>query len=310
MDASLHTDLNWNLLRVFYIVASEQSVTRAAKRLGLSQPSVSNGLRRLEDQLGRRLVIRDSRHFELTPCGTKILAECVQIFDSASRISAIVGADETGERGLVRYQIVSNLASPMLDEIMRLFHQRHRAVTFQGEIQNSQIIVRNILENRLNLGICLLAEPQPGLCALRLFREEFSLFCGAEHPLFGQRRVSIEDVESEPFVSFACATQGAGLEPMSTLLAGTRLGRHIIGLSTNMEEVRRMIVSGLGIGVLPLMTAQQDIRDGALWPLRITDEPIGADVYLVHAQPERLAPAERNFVAIVHELIALYPDMS
>jgi DNA-binding transcriptional LysR family regulator len=77
-----------------------------------------------------------------------------------------------------------------------------------------------------------------------------------------------------------------------------------------MEEVRRMIVAGLGIGILPLMSATSDIRDGALWPLKITDEPIGADVYLVHAPAEKLTPSERKFVQIAQELLALYPDMS
>lgn len=55
--------------------------------------------------------------------------------------------------------------------------------------------------------------------------------------------------------------------------------------------------------------AQDDIRRGELWPLKITDEPIGADVYLVHAAPEKLSPSERKFIQTVEELLALYPDM-
>jgi len=197
-----------------------------------------------------------------------------------------------------------------LDEILRLYHQRHPRVTFQSEIQNSLSIVKGIQQGRLNIGICLLAQRPAGLHAIRLFREEFCLFCGAEHPLFGQQSVSIADVQNEPFISFACATEGAGLEPMSVLREGMRLGSHIAGLSTNMEEVRRMIAAGLGIGVLPIMSVQGYIRDGVLWPLKITDEPIGADVYLVHAPENVLTSPEAGFVKIVQELIALYPDLT
>ncbi len=310
MDDNLPSEMNWNLLRMFYMIAKEQSITKAAKRLGLSQPSVSNALRKLEAQLDCQLVFRDSRHFELTMRGDKIFQECREIFHSAERISILVRGATEDERGQVRYQIISNLVSPMLDELLRLYHQRHPSVMFQSEIQNSQAIVRNIQQGRLGLGFCLLSQPLVNLNSIRLFREEFRVFCGAEHLLFGMETVSVRDLQREPFISFACATEGMGLEPMSVLREGTRLGNRINGLSTNLEEVRRMIVAGVGIGILPLMSVTSDIRDGTLWPLKITDEPIGADVYLVHAQPDKLTASEQKFVLMAQELIALYPNMN
>jgi DNA-binding transcriptional LysR family regulator len=60
-DTYLNDRLDWNLLRTFLVIAREQSVSRAATRLHLSQPAVSQALRRLEEQLGRRLVDRRGR---------------------------------------------------------------------------------------------------------------------------------------------------------------------------------------------------------------------------------------------------------
>ncbi|THH34402.1 LysR family transcriptional regulator [Aliishimia ponticola] len=310
MDNAPQADLNWNLLRMFYMICKEQSITRAAKRLGLSQPSVSNALQKLEAQLECQLVFRDSRHFELTTRGDKIFQECRDIFHSAERISVLVRDAEAEERGQVRYQIISNLVSPLIDEAMRLFHQRNPSVIFQSEVQNSQTIVRLIQQGRATLGFCLLSKPLVNVPSIRLFREEFRVFCGAEHPLFGQETVELRDLQREPFISFACATEGMGLEPMSVLREGTRLGNRINGLSTSTEEVRRMIVTGLGIGILPLAIAQDDIRRGELWPLKITDEPIGADVYMVHAPKEKLSSSEQKFVQTMEELLALYPDLA
>jgi DNA-binding transcriptional LysR family regulator len=270
---------------------------------------VSNALQKLEAQLGCQLVFRDSRHFELTTRGDKIFQECREIFHSAERINLLVRDAEEEERGQVRYQIISNLMSPMMDELLRLYHQRYPSVAFQSEVQNSQAIVRSIQQGRGTIGFCLLAAPLVNLPSIRLFREEFCVFCGAEHPLFGQESVALRDLQREPFISFACATEGMGLEPMSVLREGTRLGNRINGLSTNIEEVRRMIVAGMGIGILPLMAAQDDIRRGDLWPIKITDETIGADVYLVHAPREKLSPSEQKFVDIAQELLAIYPNM-
>lgn len=310
MQATKKTEINWNLLRVFYMIAKEEGITKAAKRLDLSQPSVSNALQKLEAQLDCQLVFRDSRHFELTPRGDKIFQECRDIFHSAERISLLVRGAEEEERGQVRYKIVSNLVSPFLDELLRLYHQRYPSVVFESEVQNSQTIVRAIQQGKVRLGFCLLAKPLVNLPSVRLFREEFSVFCGAEHPLFGKETVELRDLQREPFISFACATEGMGLEPMSVLREGTRLGNRINGMSTNAEEIRRMIMAGLGIGILPVISVQDEIRRGELWPLRITDEPIGADVYLVHAPTETLLASEKKFVQTVEELLALYPDIT
>ena len=80
MNALPQSDLNWNLLRMFYMIAKEESITKAAKRLGLSQPSVSNALQKLEAQLGCQLVFRDSRHFELTTRGERFFRNAARSF--------------------------------------------------------------------------------------------------------------------------------------------------------------------------------------------------------------------------------------
>ncbi|MDD9740062.1 MAG: LysR family transcriptional regulator [Marinovum algicola] len=310
MTSRLHSDLNWNLLRMFYVIAKEQSITKAAKSLGLSQPSVSSALQKLETQLDCQLVIRDSRHFNLTARGDRIYQECRDIFQSAERISSLVNDIDEQERGQVRYQIISDLVSPLLDELMRLYHQRYPSVAFQSEVRNSQAIVRAIQQDKATIGFCLLVDPLVNLPSIRLFRREFGLFCGQTHPLFGASSVPLEELQREPLISFACATDGPDLEPVSILREGLHLSNRINGLSTNLEEVRRMLVAGLGIGILPLLSAEEDIRRGLLWRLDIANEPIGADVYLVHAPNEKLSPPEKKFVDMAEELQSRDPEFA
>ncbi|MCA0956284.1 LysR family transcriptional regulator [Mameliella sediminis] len=303
-------DLNWNLLRTFYVIARERSITAASKRLGISQPSVSAALQKLETQLGCQLIFRDSRNFELTLAGDKVYAECREMFVGAGRIRRLVEDTLDDERGEVRLQIISNLVSPMVDELIRLYHQRHPNVRFHIEVNNSHEIVRNIMKGHVGLGICLLNRPVLNLSSMRLFREEFSLFCGCEHRLFGRDTVTLLELQQEPFISFTCATEGMGLEPMSVLRASADLGRRITGISSNLREVRRMIVAGLGIGLLPPDAVQTDIAAGNLWPLKLADHPIGADVYLVHAPEEAMTPADRRFISLTQEVLPLFQDGS
>ncbi|MGH6760904.1 MAG: LysR family transcriptional regulator [Phyllobacterium sp.] len=302
-------DLNWNLFRTFCAIAEEEGITRAAKRLNMSQPSVSQALQRLEDQLGCQLVFRDSRRFALTARGERIYQECAEIFRCVDRISVLTEDRNQEEFGEIRLQIVSNLESPLINEALRLYHQRYPSITWSIEVQNSQETVRRIQQEKCGIGICLLAKPVFNLDCKLLFREEFSVFCGAEHPFFGRAEITKRELRQEPFVGFTCATEGMGLEPMAALIESMGVGNRISGRSANLEEVRRMVITGLGIGILPLMSVTDELAHGLLWRLEISDHPIGADVFLVSNPATELTGPERKFVALVDELLHLYPDL-
>lgn len=303
------TDLNLNLLRSFFMIAEERSLTRAAARLNMSQPSVSQALQRLEEYLACQLVLRGSRKFELTARGQKVYEECGEIFRAVERIGHLTQEKTVEEFGEVRIQIISNLESPLVNEALRLYHQRYPSVTWIMEVQNSQDTIKRIQMEKCGIGLCLLARPVFSLRCELLFREEFSVYCGAEHPFFGRKEVEKRELRQESFVSFTCATGGMGLEPMSVLSQSLGLGERISGQSPNLEEVRRMIVAGLGIGILPLTAVHDEVANGLLWPLEIKGYPLGADVFLVTHPDCAYSRAEQHFIDLVQELRTLYPDM-
>ncbi|MBW0368101.1 LysR family transcriptional regulator [Ensifer adhaerens] len=303
------TDLNLNLLRSFFLIAEERSLTRAAARLNMSQPSVSQALQRLEEQLGCQLVLRGSRKFELTAPGQKVYEECSEIFQAVERIAQRTQERAIEEFGEVRIQIISNLESPLINEALRLYHQRYPSVTWTVEVQNSQDTIKRIQTEKCGIGFCLLSRPVFSLNCQLLFREEFSVYCGAEHPFFGRKEVEKRELRQESFVSFTCATEGMGLEPMAVLSQSLGLGERISGQSPNLEEVRRMIVAGLGIGILPLTAVHDEVSNGLLWPLEIKGFPLGADVFIVTHPECDYSRAERHFLDLIKELRTLYPDM-
>ncbi len=303
------TDINLNLLRSFFMIAEERSLTRAAARLNMSQPSVSQALQRLEEQLACQLVLRGSRKFELTARGQKVFEECAEIFRAVERIGQLTQEKTVEEFGELRIQIISNLESPLINEALRLYHQRYPSVTWVMEVQNSQDTIKRIQAEKNGIGLCLLSRPVFSLNCQLLFREEFSVYCGAEHPFFGRKEIEKRELRQESFVSFTCAAEGAGLEPMSVLSQSLGLGERISGQSPNLEEVRRMIVAGLGIGILPLTAVHDEVKNGLLWPLEIKGYPLGADVFLVTHPDYAYSRTERHFIDLVQELRALYPEM-
>ncbi|MET3597911.1 DNA-binding transcriptional LysR family regulator [Mesorhizobium shonense] len=305
------SELNWNLLRTFCIIAEERSITGAAKHLQMSQPSVSLALQKLEEQLGCKLVFRDPRHFALTLRGEKIYQECSEMFRCVDRIGVLSQDKSDDEFGELKLSMVTRVQFPLVDEALRLYHQRYPSVTWHIDIRTSLDIVRQISMQKAGIGICLLIREMPTLRCRHLYREDFGVFCGAEHPLFGVQEVNVHRLQQEPFIALDSPNDAAsGFEPMIFLREGLGLGRRVSGWSHELDEVRRMLISGLGIGLLPVLIADDDVAQGRLWPLRLLDQPLGADVYLVSSNLSSLTPPEQKFVDLIDELLGLYPNMT
>lgn len=297
-DQGTHTrrSFDWNLLHTFMIIVQEGSITRAADRLLLRQPTVSNALKRLEDQLGRRLIDRGPGHFEPTEHGAALYRECQEICGTIGRLHQVMEDSESELSGELRVHMASHVVFPPLDETLAEFHARHPKVTFDIEVATSATVIEAVRAKEATLGICLVSEPDPQLDHRVLFREHFGFFCGPRHRLFGKSGLGIDDLRGEAFVSFKTDRLTDALRPVAVLRAQLQMYGQVVGTSSNLEEVRRMIVAGLGIGPLPIHVVERDVQAGVLWRLPPFDDPPAIDIYLVTNPRATLGRAERMFL--------------
>jgi DNA-binding transcriptional LysR family regulator len=292
--------LNWNLLHTFLVIVEERSLTRAADRLLIRQPSVSAALQRLEETLGTQLIHRDSRSFVLTKPGELLYKECVDIYRSVERIGDKLSMEHDELTGLVRVLIVTHAVVPLLDRALALFNRQHPSVNIRIDVAPSQDIIRAVSQKLCPFGICLLPNPLAGLTCLRLLREEFGILCGRDHPLYGRENIALDELREEPFIALACGQDGT-LEPMVALREGAGLGSRTIGSSPHLEEVARMIAAGLGIGILPLASVRDALDAGAMWNLSSVDCELGADLYYINSPAMDLSAAENAFKRLFEE---------
>jgi DNA-binding transcriptional LysR family regulator len=303
----LARELDWNLLRTFIVLAQSGSVTRAADRLRLKQPTVSSALKRLEERLGRKLINRKPGQFELTEAGQLLLKEAVEIQGSILRLGTLM-RDVTDEiRGHVEIAMASHVVSPLYDDTLRAFHERHPAATLTINVSASKGALEAVTSRRASLAVCLVRERNPKLEYLRLFREFFGLFCGPPHPLFGKTNLTKADLSGQSSVSFVTDRLEDALRPVTLMRAEADLEDRVVGTSANLEEVRRMIIAGLGIGPLPVHVAKRDIRDGLLWQLPPYDALPEIDVHVVWNPKAKLNRAEQALLDMLLEKIRQTP---
>lgn len=300
-------DLDWNLLRTFMVIVEERSITAAADRLGLKQPTLSNALRRIEDRLGRRLIERKPNHFRVTAVGRLLYQECVEMFGTVSRLPILLRDVEDEISGHVAIAVASHVVSPVFDDALADFHQVHPKASFTITVSTSQEVATAVVQKRASFGLCLVHAEDARLAYEVVYREFFGFFCGPKHRLFGRRGLDLADLRGETSVSFQTDHPSDALRRVALLRAQAQLDEGVVGISSNLEEVRRMIVAGLGLGPLPLHVAARDERDGLLWRLPPYDDPPAVDIYLVTHPQANLNRAETGLLALLRRRIATLP---
>jgi DNA-binding transcriptional LysR family regulator len=300
-------NLDWNLLRTFMVIVQEQGLTAAATRLELKQPSLSNALKRLEQALGVQLIERGPRTFRLTARGQSLYRECTGIFGSVNRLASALEQAEGEVSGTVQLALASHVVSPLIDDTLAEFHRLHPAACLAISVSSSREVVASVFEKRAALGVCLVRERLPELEYTALYTEHFGFFCGPGHRLFGRQGLRLQDLRGEQCVSFHTDQLTDVLRPVAMLRAEADFDENLAGVSTHLEEIRRMVLAGLGIGALPIHVVERDVRDGLLFRLPPYENPPAIDIWLLRHPQARVNRAEAEFTRLLLQRIADTP---
>jgi DNA-binding transcriptional LysR family regulator len=195
--------------------------------------------------------------------------------------------------GHLRLFMISNIVVPELDHAITAFRARFPAVHVAIEIGPVEAVGRALLRGDADIGISSDQLRRPQLHYDPLFREVQRAYCGRSFHLFGKHVPRLEPLENEPFVT-------AGIdEPLELVEFRNRhgLGRRTAGSANHLDEVRRLIQLGIGIGFLPERIAEPAVAAGQLWPLGIEHAGWAANIFIItHPEAPRLL-MRRLFIA-------------
>ena len=195
-----HEPVELRQLTSFVAVAEELHFRRAAERLHLAQPSVSQHIRGLEAELGVRLFERNRRGAALTAAGDALLPEARDLLVRAEGAAAIARSTGIGERGRLRLSLTRSLTGGIAGAIVAAYRQRYPEVELELSVGNTMLHVEQLLEGDIDVGFVRPPLEQPGLDELVLGREPMVCVLPKGHPLAKRGRVRSADLRDEPLV--------------------------------------------------------------------------------------------------------------
>jgi DNA-binding transcriptional LysR family regulator len=248
-------DLELRHLRYFVAVAEELHFGRAAIRLHMAQPPLSQQIRRLEAIVGSPLLERTSRSVALTPAGEallgrarRLLAEARESVDEAARIGR-------GEEGTLDVGFVSSAITLGVPERIQAFRERFPAVhTRLHEGQTARTVAR-LLRGEVDLGIVRDAEPGTDLTSATLATEGFVAVLPLGHPQAGARRLDAGTLRDEPFVLYPRSAGELAHRRNLQPCADAGYEPRIVQEATNWVTVFHLVSAGVGVTIAPASAA-------------------------------------------------------
>jgi DNA-binding transcriptional LysR family regulator len=261
-----HGRMQLQQLLYFVAVAETRHFTRAAERVHVSQPSLSQQIRALEKELGADLFGRARGNIALTDAGETLLPLARRILADADTARREVQELAQLRRGRVRLGATPSLCTGLLPEVLRTFHDLHPGIELLIEESGSHDLVRELARGSLDLALVVLPlpSPSPALTTVELLKEDL-VVVSSPQARAPRRPVRIADLAGEPLVMFrhgydlreltVAACRAEGFEPTFTVEGG------------EMDAVLGFVRAGLGVAVVPRTVAERAGGDLRVTPL-------------------------------------------
>jgi DNA-binding transcriptional LysR family regulator len=236
-------------LRQFLAVVDTGNFTRAAERIGVTQPSLSVGIARLEEAVGARLFVREKRRVRLTDAGNRLVGQARALEREFRLIEANL-ADANASADPVRLGVLPSLATGLLTRLS-LAYAADRPLTLveAGDAD----LRRRLSEGRLDAILTILRESETGLATMK---EGYAALLGADHPLAGRASLKAQELAGETMIARrSCEI----LADTSKFFTACGVRPHFLMRSSNDERCLALVREGLAITTGPRSLAGEGI---------------------------------------------------
>lgn len=285
-------------LRIFVTVYREMSITNAAAKLHLAQPSVSLAIKELEEEYQVRLFDRINRKLSVTEKGIQFYTyanHILELFDEMD--SSMRSMEMPGDLRLGSSITIGNCLVPVA---VQRFHERYPKCQVKVTIQNSQQVIQSVIKNEQDLGVVEDHIGSDQLNEVPFMRDQMYFLCGKNHPLAGKEKVTLEEVCSYPL--FLREKGSASREITEGLLKTNQLKGNILWESVSNQALIRAVEHNEGITILSEKLVENEIKEGSLVVLPLYPEAFTRSFSLIYHKKKYITEAMRGMMGLFTDM--------
>jgi DNA-binding transcriptional LysR family regulator len=270
------------------------SFSRAAETLQLTQPSITARIQALERELGEELFERGGRGVRLTDAGRVFLPYVERILQQLQEARDAVDDVRNVQLGSLRVGAAITVSTYVLPNILHRFCQEYPGVEVVIRTGRSEQVLNMLQADEVQVGI-IRSLSAADVETIPLYYDEIGLVAYPSHPFARSGRCTIAEAAREPIVLFDRGSSYYGM--IHDIFRKAEVIPNVAMELDSLEATKRMVEEGLGIALVPLVTAERELEQGILVRVELTDlQPIRRPISLVYRKNRKRSRTVQAFV--------------
>lgn len=286
-------------LQVFVTVAKEKSFSRAAEVLERTQPAISQAVRRLENEVGETLFDRSSKDGTLTSAGEVLIDYARQMLNLRQTAQNAIREMRGLHTGRVTISANEHTVFSLLP-VIEQFREQHPKIKIEVRRGVASRIPKEITAREVELGVISFKPDDDFLISVPVLIDELILIVSPRHHLAAKPAVSVKDLGGETFIAHNALSPYREKVIDTFEKANTNL--NIAIELPSLEAIKRLVETGVGVALVPKLTAKAEIAAGRLVGLSVLEMKLERKLNIVYRKNSVLSHAAQAFLKIAKQV--------
>ncbi|ACL69302.1 LysR family transcriptional regulator [Halothermothrix orenii] len=286
--------MNLRQLKIFVMVCKTKNMSKAAKKLYMSQPAISQTISELEEDLNIKLFDRIKKRLKLTYAGKILLRNSKRILNLVDETENIIKDIVNMNQGKLRIGASMTIGTYLLPQIIEGFLNKYNKIHLPFTIDNTKVIEDMILDNKLDLALVEGPIYCKDILVEHFFDDQLYLMCSSKHSWSHKRKINSEELKGEDFI---IREKGSGTrETIENIMRKHSIKYHVTHVFNNIEAIKRAIISNLGVSILPEICVKEELKKGLLVKVDIQGIEFKRKFSIIYHKDKYRSQLFNNFV--------------
>ena len=291
--------MNFRKLEIFYETALCLNMTKVAKKMYISQPSISQSIHELEEEVGAKLFDRIGKKLYLTNEGSLFLNYTRRILNLYEEGINALSEYNNNSKGKITIGASTTIGIYILPEIIKSFSEKYPDIEISIIIENTTNIKSLILENKVDFAYVEGEIKSEEINKEKIWEDELVFICGNNHKWNNVDKIKSEDLSREKLIM---REYGSGSrEIIEYYLKSKKIDYNIFLELGNTEAIKRTVAANLGIGCISEKCIEENIKQGNLNCFRLEERKIKRDLLLITHKDKFISNNMNEFISFSKE---------
>lgn len=282
-------------LRIFITVASFNNMSAAAEKLFITQPSVSQAIKEIEEYYGVKLFERLSKKLYLTESGEYLLRHATHIVQSFDEMETKM--KNQSENIMLRIGASITVGSCLLNQTLNKLITKDDKIKTQIFIRNTREIEKMLLNSELDVALVEGIVTSKDLMTKPVYQDKLILVVGKNHKFYNRDQISIKELQGEAIIS---REEGSGSKTIfDNILKDNQIDVNITWSSTDTGAIKDAVLESRGIAVLSSLMVEKELKKGTLHQVSLKELSMFREIFVVYHKNKFMSESLKSFLEIL-----------